>query len=307
MSSQAVPQLLCVGHVALDLMFGIERFPAQPTKTPAHSFYQGVGGMSANAAVALARLGADVGFVGPVGDDTAAQVFRGHFEKEGVDVSRLQVTPGQTSSISSIILDAQGERMIFNHKGSALSAPAAFQAAWLSNVDFLLTDPRCLAWAEDALTLSRRKGIPSLLDGDVSPLPDLQRLVPLADWVAFSEPGMQGFHAGPVSQGLQAALALGTDLQVAVVTLGPRGLYWLRRGETVQHLPAFQVSQVIDTLGAGDAFHAGLGLALAHGMQDRDALRFGAATAALKCQRPHGILGAPSRHDVEALLASQIF
>ena len=299
--------MLCVGHVALDLMFGIERFPEQPTKTPAHSFYQGVGGMSANAAVALARLGASVGFVGPVGDDAAATVFRAHFEREGVDVSRLQATPGQSSSISSIILDARGERMIFNHKGSALSAPPPFQAAWLADVDFLLTDPRCPSWSQAALTQARQAGIPSLLDGDVSPLPDLQRLIPLADWVAFSEPGLQGFHAGDVHQGLQAALRLADAPQVAVVTLGPRGLYWLRRGEAVQHLPAFQVRDVIDTLGAGDAFHAGLGLALACGMADREALRFGAATAALKCQRPHGILGAPSRSEVEALLAAQVF
>jgi sulfofructose kinase len=296
-----------VGHVALDLMFGIERFPEQPTKTPAHSFHQGVGGMSANAAVALARLGADVGFVGPMGEDAAAQVFRTHFQREGVDVSRLQVTPGQSSSISSIILDARGERMIFNHKGSALSAPSEFVPAWLDNVDFLLTDPRCPLWAAQALRLARQAGITSLLDGDVSPLQDLQQLVPLADWVAFSEPGLQGFHPGDVHQGLQAALDLGAALQVAVVTLGPRGLYWLRRGRSVQHLPAFRVAQVIDTLGAGDAFHAGLGLAFAHGMPDREALRFGAATAALKCQRPHGILGAPSRHEVEALLAAQRF
>ena len=299
--------MLCVGHVALDLMFGIERFPEQPTKTPAHSFHQGVGGMSANAAVALARLGASAGFVGPVGDDAAAAVFRAHFEREGVDVSRLQATAGQSSSISSIILDARGERMIFNHKGSALTAPLPFQATWLNGVDFLLTDPRCPSWAQAALTQARQAGIPSLLDGDVSPWPDLQGLVPLADWVAFSEPGLQGFHAGEVQQGLQAALRLGEAPQVAVVTLGPRGLYWLRRGETVQHLPAFQVPDVIDTLGAGDAFHAGLGLALACGMADREALRFGAATAALKCQRPHGILGAPSRSEVEALLAAQPF
>ncbi len=150
-------------------MFGIERFPEQPTKTPAHSFHQGVGGMSANAAVALARLGADVGFVGPMGEDAAAQVFRTHFQREGVDVSRLQVTPGQSSSISSIILDARGERMIFNHKGSALSAPSEFVPAWLDNVDFLLTDPRCPLWAAQALRLARQAGITSLLDGDVSP------------------------------------------------------------------------------------------------------------------------------------------
>ena len=51
------PRLICVGHVALDMMFGVQAFPAHPTKTPAHHHHQGVGGMSANAAVALARLG----------------------------------------------------------------------------------------------------------------------------------------------------------------------------------------------------------------------------------------------------------
>jgi sulfofructose kinase len=306
-SLQLSPRLLCVGHVALDLAFGVEAFPSHPTKTPAHTFHQGVGGMSANASVAIARLGAQVRFAGPVGDDASAEVFRAHFRREGVDAQGLTPTSGQTSSVSTIVIDARGERMIFNHKGSALSAPAAFQPRWMQDVDFLLTDPRCPAWADAALSLARQAGIPSLLDGDVSPLADLQRLVPHADWVAFSEPGLQGFHPGDVSAGLTAALHLGSATQVAVVTLGPGGLYWLRRGESVQHLPAFRIEAVIDTLGAGDAFHAGLGLALAQGMPDREALRFGAATAALKCQRPHGILGAPSRQEVQALLAAQVF
>jgi len=84
------PRLICVGHVALDMMFGVQAFPAHPTKTPAHHHHQGVGGMSANAAVALARLGADVAFCGPVGDDAAADVFARHFQREGVDASRMQ-------------------------------------------------------------------------------------------------------------------------------------------------------------------------------------------------------------------------
>ena len=111
-SLQLSPRLLCVGHVALDLAFGVEAFPARPTKTPAHTFHQGVGGISANSAVAIARLGAQVRFAGPVGDDASADVFRAHFRREGVDALGLTPTPGQTSSVSTIVIDANGERMI---------------------------------------------------------------------------------------------------------------------------------------------------------------------------------------------------
>ena len=133
---------MCVGHVALDMMFGVQAFPALPTKTPAHQHHQGVGGMSANAAVALARLGANVAFCGPVGDDAAADVFARHFQREGVDASRMQRLGGHSSSVSAIIIDSHGERMIFNHRGSALTAQAAFDPAWLSGCQALWVDPR---------------------------------------------------------------------------------------------------------------------------------------------------------------------
>ena len=165
-------RLLCVGHVALDLAFGVEAFPAQPTKTPAHSFHQGVGGMSANAAVALARLGAQVRFAGPAGDDAAVEIFRAHFRREGVDAQGLTPTPGQTSSVSTIVIDARGERMIFNHRGSALSAPPPFDPTWLTDTAVLLTDPRCVSWAQAALHAARAHGVISLLDGDVAPAED---------------------------------------------------------------------------------------------------------------------------------------
>jgi sulfofructose kinase len=115
-------------------MFGVQAFPALPTKTPAHQHHQGVGGMSANAAVALARLGANVAFCGPVGDDAAADVFARHFQREGVDASRMQGLGGHSSSVSAIVIDCHGARMIFNHRGSALTAQAAFDPAWPKRV-----------------------------------------------------------------------------------------------------------------------------------------------------------------------------
>lgn len=304
-SLQLSSRLLCVGHVALDLAFGVQDFPSHPTKTPAHSFHQGVGGMSANAAVAIARLGAQVRFAGPVGDDASVDIFRAHFKREGVDACGLLPTPGQTSSVSTIVIDARGERMIFNHRGSALTSPPPFDPRWLQGTQVLLTDPRCVVWAEAALREARRLGVTSLLDGDVAPVADLARLLPLADWVVFSEPGLAMQQAGEAQSALSRLWDVVGDVpQVLVVTLGERGLYWQRRGQPLRHLPAMPVPQVRDTLGAGDTFHGALGLALTQRWDDLMALRFATAAAALKCQRSPGILGAPRLHEVLALLSA---
>jgi sulfofructose kinase len=221
-----------------------------------------------------------------------------------VDACGLSPTPGQSSSVSTIVIDARGERMIFNHRGSALTSPPPFDPSWLADTQVLLTDPRCVVWAEQALREARQRGVISLLDGDVAPAEDLARLLPLADWVAFSEPGLAVHQPGDPEQGLSRMWSVvGQGPQVLVVTLGERGLVWQRRGEPVHRLPAFAVTGVCDTLGAGDTFHGALGLALTQRWDDVTALRFAAAAAALKCQRSPGILGAPHLHEVLALLS----
>ncbi len=293
--------LLCVGHIALDLIFSVSEFPDHPTKTPAHRYHRGVGGMSGNAAVALARLGAQVDFCGPVGQDEVADVFEQVLRAEGVGLAGMRRVPGASSSVSSIIVDRHGERMIFNAKGSALDAPGPFDASVMDGIDFVLVDPRCPAWAEAALHEARRRGIPTMLDGEVSPRADLQRLVPLADWRVFSERGWLAYADGEPEAMLQQLAAQDPSRRV-VRTLGSQGLQWCDAQGRLQHLSAVQAGAVVDTLGAGDVFHAALGLALAEGQADEAALRFAAAAAALKCTRPDGIAGAPSRAQVQALL-----
>ncbi len=303
------PRLICVGHVALDMMFGVQAFPARPTKTPAHQHHQGVGGMSANAAVALARLGADVAFCGPVGDDAAADVFMRHFQREGVDASHMSRLPGHSSSVSAIIIDEHGERMIFNHRGSALTAGAVFDPAWLTGCQALWVDPRCPTWALQALQWARSQGVPSMLDGDISPAQDLTALVPWADWVVFSEAGLVHAYGVGGEAGLDLALradAHGRAPLAVAQTLGAQGVCWKRSGQTLQQLPAWPVGPVVDTLGAGDVFHAALGLALWEGLDDAAAMRWASAAAALKCLQPHGILGAPTRAEVAAFLAPAV-
>lgn len=294
--------LLCVGHIALDLIFSVSEFPDHPTKTPAQRYHRGVGGMSGNAAVALARLGAQVDFCGPVGDDDTADVFEQVLHREGVGLAGLRRVSGTSSSVSSIIVDRHGERMIFNAKGSALDAPGPFDPSVLDGINFVLVDPRCPVWAEAALLEAQRRGIPSMLDGELSPRTDLQRLVPLADWRVFSERGLLAYADGEPQALLQQLAA--QDLSRRVVrTLGARGVQWCDAQGALQQMPAVHAGPVVDTLGAGDVFHAALALALAEGQAERDALRFASAAAAIKCSRSDGIAGAPNRQEVEALLA----
>jgi sulfofructose kinase len=297
------PRVLCVGHVALDHMFVVEALPVRPVKTPARAHRAVVGGMGANAAVAAARLGAAVRFAGPAGDDASAALFAAHFEREGIDATRLVRVAGASSSVSAVVVDAQGERLIVSHRGSALQAAPPLDPAWLDDAELLLADPRCPAWAAAALAAARARDLPSVLDADAAPRDDLRRLAGRARWAAFSQPGLAAFADGTPEDALAQALARGAE--VALATFGELGLIWQRAGQPPRRLAAFRVGPVVDTTAAGDVFHGALAVALAERLGDETALRFASAAAALKCLQPGGAAGAPRREEVERFLAAQ--
>jgi sulfofructose kinase len=297
--------MACVGHSAVDHHFEVEAFPAHPTKTPAHRYRQIVGGMAANAALALARLGAPVRLLGRVGDDEAGQFVRGELQHHGV-LTLLETVAGTRTSVSSVVVDAHGERQIFNHRGDALARAHALDVKQLEGVGAVLVDPRWCEGAATALQWARAQGVLSMLDADVAPAQDLLRLLPMADWVVFSEPGLAVLAPG---QSVDAALAVAraAGARNAMVTQGAAGVHWWQAGQSHHHA-AFEV-QALDTTGAGDVFHAALLWALAHadpaaatGPDTSRAVRFACAAAALKCQRHDGALGAPRLAEVEAFL-----
>jgi sulfofructose kinase len=286
------PRVICLGLSALDATWNVERLPAGGGKTLATGFHQGGGGMAATAAVAAARLGAEVEFWGRAGDDAAGHAMRAELAQWSVDVRHFRLFDGARSSVSGVIVDARGERTIVNFRGA--DQPA--DAAWLpldcvAHAGAVLADPR---WPEGALALfeaARRHGVPSVLDGDVADGAVFDALLPHTDHAVFSEPGLAGYVDGThdTAHALQAALAHGC--RVAAVTLGERGLAW-DDGTGLQRLPAFPV-EVVDTNGAGDVFHGALAFALGRRQPLRDALRFSSAVAALKCTRAGGRDGVP--------------
>jgi sulfofructose kinase len=253
-----------------------------------------------NAAIAAHRLGALVRLVGRVGEDDAAGLLRRQLLDEGVDTRALETVPGTATSVSAIVVDPAGTRQIYNHRGDALALAHGLDTALLEGADVVLVDPRWVGGAAAALEWARRHAVLSVLDADVAPVADLRRLVSLARWAVFSEPGLAVFAPGQaMQQGLGLALQAGCE--AAMVTRGERSLLWQRR-----HGPLLEAAvprvKATDTTGAGDVFHAALALALAEGMADRAAAAFASAAAALKCKAGQGVFGAPRRAQVEAFL-----
>jgi sugar/nucleoside kinase (ribokinase family) len=198
------------------------------------------------------------------------------------------------SPLSAIFIDARGERMIVTYRDERLAQTTPADPALLvASADAVLADNRYPDFVRPILRAARARGIPTVLDAD-KPTKLNEDLFRLATHVIFSG---ECLRATVGLDDLAAALSRVADVTDAflAVTDGPRDVLWLD-GRKLRRSPVFPV-EAIDTLGAGDAFHGGFTLALAEGRGVEAALRYGAATAGLKCARlgGPGFWGLPPR------------
>jgi sulfofructose kinase len=295
-----VTRVLCVGHAVQDFVFSLPRLPDRAAKYRSEQFVTTGGGPAATAAVTVARLGGAALLAARIGADPVADVIEAELTSLGVDCRHLRRFAGCQSSLSAVMLDARGERMIVNHLDPALPVdPAWLPDARVERAAVVLADSRWPAGAARALARARAQGIPAVLDAD-RPFPNHPGLLESATHVAFSADGLEDFSGTADAEAALADVARRLGAWCCV-TLGDRGVLVAVSGG-VQHSPAFAVTAV-DTLGAGDVWHGAFALALAEGRDAIAAVRFASAAAALKVQRRGGRAAIPTRHEVDALLA----
>jgi sugar/nucleoside kinase (ribokinase family) len=296
--------VLCTGIAVLDMLFRVPGFPRPEVKTQASEFRTVAGGNAANAAVAIAHLGARASFTGPLGGpegtDTVGDTLLRLIANEDIDVTACPRVPGVPSPISAICIDGRGERAIANFRDERLAQTRPEDPdALVANADAVIADNRFPAYVRDVCIAARKRGIPVVLDAD-EPRPDSIELLSIVSHVVFSAEGLRA-TAGTDHLGRGLVDISRQTKSFLAVTDGANDVLWLDDGE-LRQIPAFKVD-VVDTLGAGDTFHGAFTLMLAEGVSERTGMRFAAATAALKCTRYGGILGAPTRAEVESFLA----
>jgi sulfofructose kinase len=295
-------RIICVGHAALDRIYRIEGFPPEPTKVRALEHVECGGGMAANAAVAIARLGGKAELWSRTGDDGAGNAIRAGLKAERVDMRCVQGFDGARSSTSAIIVDGKGERLIVGQRDAGMpSGTSWLPLERVREADAVLGDVRWLEGIRAVFTRARKEKVPTILDADLGAREALAGILKLTDYAIFCAPALREFApAGSNADRLEHVLSLGP--RHAGVTLGREGYLWRERKENGR-LPAFSVS-VTDTTGAGDAFHGAFALMVAEGRPVPECARIASAVAALKCARLGSRAGLPTRGELDAFLAS---
>jgi sulfofructose kinase len=286
----------CVGVAVLDLIYGVERLPSEDSKIRAHSLVESGGGMAANAASAISRLGGRATWYGRVGEDEMGTHVLAGLAAEGVETAAQRIAGARTSH-SVILVDRGGDRAIVLYGSEALDGdPSWLPLDRVVAHDVVLADIRWIPGAINALTAARAAGRPAVLDADTTHDPMAIAAVKAASHVVFSKSGLDSLFGGGTPE--EALRRAADHTRFVAVTLGAQGVLWVDASGGVRHIPAVPI-EARETLGAGDVFHGAFALALAEGRTEEQAIEFGAAAAAFKCARTGGRASFPYRNEVD--------
>lgn len=287
------PTVLCVGALALDTIFRVDELPTTAGKYLPLEAVEVAQAMATAQAATIVRLGGRARLWASCGDDAVGDRLLRELGEAGIDLAVRRVA-GARSGFATILVDRAGERIVVPFYDPAIRTPPQALPR-VDDVAAVSVDVRWPDAAEMALRAARDRGIPGVLDLERAPDDVLARLLPLASHVIASEAGAQQL-TGMTPEPAAAAISARCKGFVAV-TAGEDGVFWPGGRQ-----PAFAV-EAVDTLAAGDVFHGAFALGLAQDWDEPRAIRFASAAAAIKCTRFGGRLGAPTRQEVEALLA----
>ena len=268
----------------LDLVAFCERLP-RPGETLTDAELEKVpGGKGANQAVAAARLGADVRFVGCVGDDEHARLALSGMEAAGVELSDVRVVDEPTG-VALIVVAAGGDNQIVVAPGANRRLrPGQFDVGGEDALLCQLEIPlETVGWAAE-----KADGLVSLNAAPARPVPE--DVLARCHLIVANSLELDALGSSPL--GVLFAL-----------TLGEEGALLLEGGEEVARATPPPV-RAVDGTAAGDAFCACLVVSLLEGRAREDALRRACAAGAIAASRPGAQPSLPTRDEVDAILAA---
>lgn len=305
------PAVAVVGSYAKALVMTADRIPAPGETLIGRDFRGTFGGKGSDMAVQAARLGAQVSYLGVVGDDGYGAELRDLLEHEGADLTGLRVAPGTSTGVGFIVKDTAGSNVIVVDPG----ANAGFSTADVdAAADLVRAADVALAQLEiplgtalHALALARAAGVTTILNP--APAVDLRHTdLTCVDVLTPNE------HEAKIALGLGPDdMVPAEDLGRRLLALGPRAVI-ITLGEsgalviTAEHVTEVAPVRVaaVDSNGAGDSFNAALAVALGEGRDLAAAARFAGTVAALCCEHWETVPSYQDRATVEAFLAANL-
>lgn len=297
--------VVVVGSANTDYMVRGNRLPGPGETTLGDQFYMGPGGKGANQAIAAARLGVKVAFIGSVGSDNRGDRMLQQLQHEGVDTRYVRRDAEAKTGAAVIHVEHSGEKQIFMapNANNSLSVTDIHKASFLQDARVVMLQLEIpLNVVVEAARLASNFGAKVILDpAPPTNLPDdlLHRLTVIKPNSSEARQ-LTGIDVNDKDSARKAAAKLlERGVEVVAIQAGSKGnlLIW-HDGEV--WLPLIPVDSV-DATGAGDAFAAALAVAIAEGRSWEDAGHLANKTAALTTTQMGAQAAFPNRQQVDQL------
>jgi sugar/nucleoside kinase (ribokinase family) len=289
-----------MGLNSVDFLVLVPKYPASNSKMRIRRFEKSGGGQVATALVALSRWGTRTRYIGKVGGDELGQYALESIRQAGVEVSSVTIESQASNQFATIIVDGtSGDRTILWDRDDRLMyRDGELKKSDVCSGKVLLLDGHDIRAALQCARWAREEHIPVVLDVDKveSLTPELIKDI---DFVVTGSRFPTLFTG--ISDREKAFLELQRHISgFLCTTLGSEGAMALVEGE-ILYVKGFKTN-VVDTTGAGDVFHAGFIYGLLQNWDSEKILQFANAVAALKCRELGGRKGIPTLTEAEEFL-----
>lgn len=309
-------RIAVVGSVNLDLVATTADLPRPGETVLGRDFSTVPGGKGANQAIAAAYAGAEVTFIGAVGDDGFAAQLRENLDRAGVDLSLLRVVPG-ASGVALIAVDGNGENIIVVAPGanSGLTSLSEADRAAIAASDALLLQLEIpMDTVVEAARVARAAGVAVLLNAaparrlpaELLELVDMLVVNLIEAHAVLGEVDSTARRSRSASaRGMHAYSLLERLRPLApriVLTVGADGAFYADREGAWMHIPAPKVDAV-DSTAAGDGFVGALAVAYTEGKPVPEALGWACAAGAVAATRLGASSSLARRTEIDGLAA----
>lgn len=284
-------KIVVVGSINMDLVTITNQLPEVGETVMGELFQTSPGGKGANQAIAAAKLGADVHFIGCVGNDHFGNDLLQRFTLAGVNTEGIESAPHTTGTASIVVSNHDNQIIIVPGANNYVTANyVESKRDIIASSDVLILQLEIpLEGVQKAVEIAKENNVQIILNP--APIRQLPReLVMQVDYLTPNEHEHKMLMVDH-PKGL---------LEKIILTKGSDGVSFFDE-ETEQNLPAYAV-KVVDTTGAGDSFNGGFAVALSEGATLEEACAFGNAVGALATTKLGAQTGMPTRKEVEMFI-----
>ena len=307
-------RLLVIGALNVDLVVVTETLPGPGETVVGKDLQTHGGGKGGNSAVAAARSGSDVRYVGAIGDDSFGSDALAKLRADGIDVTDVVVKKDKATGSALIVVDANGENQIAVAAGSNVAITA-------KDIDQAIK--RASGWPGCVLVSTEisAEGVTAAVRGAsknhwpcvLNPAPVIADIRDLLDLSPILTPNqgelsdlyqLLGGSGDPTVADAARALVERTGAPV-VVTLGAAGVLVCDAAGATTEIPARSIENVVDTTGAGDTFNGVFAAGLASGQDVINAAQRGVAAASLSVEATGARTSMPQAPAINVALSNE--